>query len=283
MHDPVDPAFARAFQQSSLSRSVPAAFFEDVVVESLRVPALVATMRAMLDEDRSSWSREITAQTLLVWGDRDAFTGRTEQEFLVREIPAARLSIYAGAGHAPHWEDPRRVAGELVALIGNRVLLPVCRAPAFDRTGENSELSTRARLIMTTDLQGHALSGATAEAAAYYDQAVEAFNIYRGDPIASLTRATEIASDFAMAHVLRAHLLGLSTEPAAVAQVKAILVTVKTLQLNDREASHVAALDCLVEGDPRSHFRDGRRAGVCARPPGAGRLLYGGRASGLGQ
>ena len=36
---------------------------------------------------------------------------------------------------------------------------------------------------MTEDAQGHCLSGATAEAAATYDQAVRAFNLVRGDSI----------------------------------------------------------------------------------------------------
>jgi hypothetical protein len=42
---------------------------------------------------------------------------------------------------------------------------------------------------MMTDRQGNALSGATAEAVGLFDQAVEAFNIYRGDPITLLDKA----------------------------------------------------------------------------------------------
>jgi hypothetical protein len=127
---------------------------------------------------------------LLVWGDRDAFTGRTEQEFLVREILRGSPIDLCRRWTCAALEDPRRVAGELVALISSRNYFS--RFAVRRRlTGQARTVnSTRARLIMTTDLQGHALSGATAEAAAYYDQAVEAFNIYRGDPIASLTHAT---------------------------------------------------------------------------------------------
>jgi hypothetical protein len=101
---------------------------------------------------------------------------------------------------------------------------------------------------MITDKQGNALSGSTAEAADLFDQAVEAFNIYRGDPVAILGRALETAPDFAMAHILKAYLFGLATEPEATRQAKAILGKVKTLRLSDREASHVAALDLLVAG-----------------------------------
>ena len=38
---------------------------------------------------------------------------------------------------------------------------------------------------MTKDAQGNSLTGASNEAAILFDQAVESFNIYRGDPIGS--------------------------------------------------------------------------------------------------
>ena len=68
---------------------------------------------------------------------------------------------------------------------------------------------------MIMDKQGNVLSGATGEALDLYEQAVEAFNIYRGDPVAILDRAIESAPQFAMARILKAHLLALATEPAA--------------------------------------------------------------------
>ena len=102
---------------------------------------------------------------------------------------------------------------------------------------------------MTADAQGNALTGATAEVASLFDQAVEAFNIYRGDPVGLLDQAIEAAPGFAMAHILKAHLLGLATEPTATMEAKAIIGTVKSLQLSEREASHVKALDLLVEGE----------------------------------
>ncbi len=101
---------------------------------------------------------------------------------------------------------------------------------------------------MITDRQGNLLPGATVEAAEFFDQAIEAFNIYRGDPVALLDCAIKAAPDFAMAHILKAHLYALATEPEATKVAKTILGTVKTLPLSDREASHVAALDLLVEG-----------------------------------
>jgi tetratricopeptide (TPR) repeat protein len=102
---------------------------------------------------------------------------------------------------------------------------------------------------MKTDKQGNPLSGATVEAAKFFDEAVEAFNLYRGDPVALLDSAIKAAPDFAMAHILKAHLFALATEPDATREAKAILRKVKTLRLSDREAAHVAALDLLTEGN----------------------------------
>lgn len=103
--------------------------------------------------------------------------------------------------------------------------------------------------MMMIDAHGNTLSGATAEAVELFNGAVEAFNIYRDDPVGLLDRAVEAAPEFAMAHILKAHLFGLTTEPAATREAKAILGTVKSLRLSDREASHVAALDLLLAGE----------------------------------
>jgi pimeloyl-ACP methyl ester carboxylesterase len=119
MQDPVDPAFVHDFQQSTLARPVPAAFFADVVAQSLKMPARVwqSTFRALLDEDRSDELGHVGAPTTIVWGDQDAFSGRAEQARMAREIPQARLVVYGGTGHSPQWEEPARVAGDLLALL----------------------------------------------------------------------------------------------------------------------------------------------------------------------
>ena len=119
MRDPIEAAFVRDFQQSTLARPVPAAFFEEVVAQSLKMPARVwqSTFRALLDEDCSDDLVRVTVPTTIVWGDQDAFSGRAEQERMAREIPQARLNVYAGTGHSPQWEEPARVAGDLLALL----------------------------------------------------------------------------------------------------------------------------------------------------------------------
>ena len=58
----------------------------------------------------------VRAATLLVWGERDGMVTRSDQEALLQAIAGARLSIDAEAGHAPHWEDPARVAAQIAAF-----------------------------------------------------------------------------------------------------------------------------------------------------------------------
>jgi len=117
--DPIDPAFVRGFQQSTLAQPVPAEFFEMVVDESLKVPASVwkAALEPYRTADFASALTKIRVPTLLVWGDRDAFTGRAEQDSLTQLLAGSRLAIYAGAGHSPHWEEPQRFADEIATFV----------------------------------------------------------------------------------------------------------------------------------------------------------------------
>jgi pimeloyl-ACP methyl ester carboxylesterase len=121
--DPIDPRLIREFQQSTLAQPVPAAFFETVVSESRKVPARVwkATFSTFLREDWFGELGKITAPTLIIWGDQDAFCPRSDQDRLVATIAGSRLLIYHGAGHDPHWEEPGRFTNDLVTFIEQRV------------------------------------------------------------------------------------------------------------------------------------------------------------------
>jgi len=99
--------------------SVPPEFFETIVSESLKVPARVwkAALEPILTVDFSERLKEVAVPTLLVWGDRDGFTGRAEQDALNRAIAGSRLTVYSGTGHCPHWEEPERFAADVVAFV----------------------------------------------------------------------------------------------------------------------------------------------------------------------
>lgn len=117
--DPIEPAVAREFQESTLAQPIPPAFLASAVEESLKVPARVwrDSFAGMFEDDFAGEIGEVGAPTLVVWGDRDAFCPRADQQALLAAIRGARLAVYAGAGHAVHWEEPARVAAELVDFI----------------------------------------------------------------------------------------------------------------------------------------------------------------------
>lgn len=117
--DPVDPGFVREFVESTVDRPVPQAFLETMVQESLKVPARVwrATLEGLLEDDSSRELDKIKAPTLIVWGDQDIFLPRSDQEALAGAVAGSRLLVYPGAGHTFYWEEPDRIASDLVAFI----------------------------------------------------------------------------------------------------------------------------------------------------------------------
>ena len=116
--DPVDREFVREFQESCVARPVPADFMEAIIDGSSQVPARVwkAYLEDLLAAETPTGSGTIAAPTLLQWGDQDAFVPRSDQDALLAAIPRARLSIYHGTGHTPHWEEPERAAAEIAAF-----------------------------------------------------------------------------------------------------------------------------------------------------------------------
>ena len=101
---------------------------------------------------------------------------------------------------------------------------------------------------MITDRQGNRLHGANAAAAACYDQAIEAFNLYRGDPVAPLDRAAEAAPDFVLARIAKAWLMALATEPTATAEARAIVADIAEPRGDARAASLLSALRPVLAG-----------------------------------
>lgn len=130
LDDPVDPGFVRAFQASTVAWPVPRRLLDTAVQESLKVPARVwrATYEAFLEADVAQELGSVQAPTLILWGEADPFCPWRAQEDLLRAIARSRLILYAGAGHALHWEQPARFAADLVSFA--RSLSPAAKPPA---------------------------------------------------------------------------------------------------------------------------------------------------------
>jgi non-heme chloroperoxidase len=122
LRDPIDPAYARAWQDSTLARPVPESFMEMIVEETCKPPARVwrAAMQGLY-EARLEPAGSVTAPTLLCWGQHDAFVPDADQERLMARIPHAELRVYEGGGHALHWERPERFANDLAEFAATRI------------------------------------------------------------------------------------------------------------------------------------------------------------------
>lgn len=106
-----------------------------------------------------------------------------------------------------------------------------------------------------TDRQGHPVSGADAAAVEAYDQAAHELLCMVDDPVASIQRALDCSPQMTMAHVLKAWLHLLGTEPGALAVARAALDAAASLPADERERRHVAAAQPLVDG----HWREAAR------------------------
>lgn len=101
---------------------------------------------------------------------------------------------------------------------------------------------------MTSDMQGNEVTNANCESLDAYEQAIAAFNLYHGDPIALLDRALAVSPDFPMAHIAKALMLALSSEPAAFELATSQLSTAHNLKMNSRERSLFDAARVLSSG-----------------------------------
>jgi non-heme chloroperoxidase len=110
--------FAREFQESTIANPLPPGLLDTIVAESMKLPAWLwrELFGGFLEIDLLPRLGSIEAPTLLVWGDRDEFISRADQDRLLAAIPDCRLQVYAGIGHAVHWEVPQRLAAELTSF-----------------------------------------------------------------------------------------------------------------------------------------------------------------------
>ena len=117
LRDPIGRNFAAKFQASS--NPVSADFMEMIISETMKVPAHVwrSAFSGILQVNHGRILRDITAQTLILWGNQDQVFTRRDQEVLLSEIPHSELSEF-DAGHSLHWERPKEVAAALENFFG---------------------------------------------------------------------------------------------------------------------------------------------------------------------
>jgi non-heme chloroperoxidase len=119
LEDPVPVEFARSFQAGTAYAPLPDAFFERLIVESMKLPARLwrKIFDGVLAYDDAEQLTRISAPTLLLWGERDVLFSKADQDRLVDSIKGARLKIYKDTGHCPNWERPELVAADLKEFL----------------------------------------------------------------------------------------------------------------------------------------------------------------------
>lgn len=112
LEDPVDPAVAREFQESTIAQPVAPGLIDTATAETRKLPARVwkSAFQGMAEADFAADLPRISAPTLIIWGDQDSFMPRADQDELAASIPNSELAIWEGAGHSMHWEEPERFA-----------------------------------------------------------------------------------------------------------------------------------------------------------------------------
>lgn len=125
-----------AVEKSALqSVSVKSSVTDDIVDrywELLRLPGnrQAAGERSLVDREPHYADRvgEITAPTLIIWGEEDRLIYASAATTFDERMPNADVIIYEGVGHIPMEEAPDKTAADIDAFL-DRVLTPVSGTP----------------------------------------------------------------------------------------------------------------------------------------------------------
>ena len=105
------------------------------------------------------------------------------------------------------------------------------------------------------DSAGYAISGANSRSIEAYEAAAHELRCYIGDPVATIDAALAHSPEMVMAHVLRAYLHLLGTEPAGLPVARACHAAAIGLPANDRERRHLEVVRRLAAGHWRAAGR----------------------------
>jgi rifampin ADP-ribosylating transferase len=120
LNDPVTPEDVRSMNSAvSFCHPVPADFLADQDRSALTIPRHVwrAVYGGLLAATPPLDAGRITIPTLLLWGAADNVLPRSQADDLVAAIPRARLVVYEDTGHLVLWEQPDRVAADVISLV----------------------------------------------------------------------------------------------------------------------------------------------------------------------
>ncbi len=193
--DPVPTTFAREFQLSTIHRPIPQEFVDRAVAESLKLPAAVwKQLAAGLVTVPLAQAGGPRVPTLLLWGDHDQVFSRHDQDVLLRAYQPATLTVYAGTGHALHWEEPERFARDVLAFLA---------APSRSTPARAAAAPASDSVPLYADLGDHRYGVSTRVPLAqrYFDQGLRLYYAFNhAEAIRAFAEAARLDPRCAMCH-----------------------------------------------------------------------------------
>ncbi|HEX6849606.1 MAG TPA: alpha/beta hydrolase [Chitinophagaceae bacterium] len=119
MEGRISREFMDEFQRATLADPIDSTYYNLLVDEGIKVPASVfkAALEGLIQVDFTEQLKQISAPTLVLWGNLDAFCTFKGQETLINKIKNSRLIVYGNTGHALHWEEPKKFSEDLLSFI----------------------------------------------------------------------------------------------------------------------------------------------------------------------
>jgi rifampin ADP-ribosylating transferase len=117
--DPMDPSWVKkSLTWFPRFHQVPQWYIDDRVRDGVRIPAHVwsDTFNGLITARPPTDAGTIAAPTLIIWGGHDELLTQAQEEALAAAIPDSRLVIYEDTGHLVLWEQPERVAADLITF-----------------------------------------------------------------------------------------------------------------------------------------------------------------------
>nr|WP_290223525.1 alpha/beta fold hydrolase [Trichocoleus desertorum] len=111
----LEQLFPLEFLRTSQSRLIE--FFQTTVPYHSQGEALSRQYQAMSTHDTCDLLGEITAPTLVITGDSDRIIPQQNSEFLVKNIPGAKLEVLVDAGHAFCFSHPEPTAAAIINFL----------------------------------------------------------------------------------------------------------------------------------------------------------------------
>ena len=119
LQPPIDPESPFMLQWYANPGQVDETFLATLRREAARIPihVLKQTMNAVRSTSLLGDTQNITAPTLLIWGDADPFFGGNEQQEMRDAIANCSIAVLPGMGHNPFWEEPQQLAEMMLAFL----------------------------------------------------------------------------------------------------------------------------------------------------------------------